>query len=214
MLLFISLRVTERYAFIFERDKVFLGVNIMPYCPRCGKEVSNEIKFCPQCGGALDATAQPEGSEINVRVPVRANIPQRTDLLGLVSAGIILVILGFTYFRYTIDFSVITNYIQNMANSKVFVKPPLVLIDPMIFFFYAVGVWGIILSGLRVFLEKSVRKALSDLFGCFFAFFCAFLLSNYAANVLTTRMVGAYFIIAIGLLIAANALVSLALREK
>jgi len=57
----------------------------------------------------------------------------------------------------------------------------MVLLDPMIFFFYAVGVWDIVLSGLRIVVEKNVKKALGDLFGCFFSFFCAFLLTKYAA---------------------------------
>lgn len=28
-------------------------VNIMPYCPKCGNEVSEEMEFCPKCGTAL-----------------------------------------------------------------------------------------------------------------------------------------------------------------
>ena len=190
-----------------------LGVNPMPYCPRCGKEVSNEISFCPQCGAALGATAQTDTSRIRVTVPVRVNIPRSSDLLGLISVGVVLILVGLTWYRYAIDPSMISNYIQNMADKNVFIKPPSALLDPMIFFFYAVGVWGIVLSGLRIILEKSVRKALGDLFGCF-SFFCAFLLTNYAANIFTEQIMGAYFLIAIGLLIIANAIVSLVFREK
>jgi len=191
-----------------------LGVNPMPYCPRCGKEVSNEISFCPQCGTALGATIQSNTSRMLVTVPVRANIPRRPDLLGLISAGAVLILVGLTWYRYAIDHSMISNYIQKMADKNVFIKPPLALLDPIIFFFYAVGVWGIVLSGLRLVLEKNLRKAFGDLFGCFFSFFCAFLLTNYAANVFTEQIVGAYFMVAIGLLIAANAIVSLVFREK
>ena len=186
----------------------------MPYCPRCGKEVSNEISFCPQCGAALGATTQPATSRIRVTVPVRANIPRSSDLLGLISVGAFLVLVGLTWYRYAIDPSMISNYIQKMVDKNVFIKPPLSLLDPMIVFFYAVGAWGIVLSGLRLVLEKNVRKAMGDLFGCFFSFFCAFLLTNYAANVFTEQIMGAYFIVAIGLLIAANAIVSLVFREK
>jgi uncharacterized membrane protein YvbJ len=29
----------------------------MPYCPKCGFEVSEDMTFCPQCGAALKVTA-------------------------------------------------------------------------------------------------------------------------------------------------------------
>lgn len=186
----------------------------MPYCPKCGKEVSNEMSFCPQCGGALGATTQPDTSKMRIAVPFRVTVPRETDLLGLMSVGVVLILVALTYFRYTIDPSVIGNYVQNMANKGVFIKPPLALLDPMIFFFYAVSVWGIVLSGLRIVLERSVKKALGDLSGCFFSFFCAFLLTNYAANVFTEQITGAYFVIAIGLLVVANVIISLAFPEK
>ena len=189
-------------------------MNPMPCCPGCGKEVSNEMSFCPQCGAALGATTLPDTSRTRVTVPVRANISRYSDLLGLMSVGAVLIVLGLTWYRYAIDLSMIINYIQEMGDRNVFIKPPLALLDPMIFFFYAVGVWNIVLSGLRIVLEKSVRKALGDLFGCFFSFFCAFLLTNYAANVFTEQIVGAYFIVAIGLLIVANVIVYLVFREK
>jgi uncharacterized membrane protein len=99
-----------------------------------------------------------------------------------------------------------------MAERNAFIKPPQVLIDPMIFLFYAAGTWGIILTGLRIVVDRNMRRALSDLFGCAFAFFCATLLTNYAANALTTRAAGSYFIVAIGLLVIANAVVSFAFR--
>ena len=191
-----------------------LSVNPMPYCPGCGKEVSNEISFCPQCGTALGTTTQPDTSKMRVTVPVRVNISRQPDLLGLISAGVVLILVGFTWYRYAIDPSVISNYVQNMVDKNVFIKPPLALLDPMIFFFYAVGIWGIVLSGLRIVVEKNVKKALGDLFGCFFSFFCALLLTNYAANVFTEQIIGAYVIVAIGLLVTANAIVSLVLREK
>ena len=29
----------------------------MPYCPKCGSEVNEEMAFCPKCGATLKATA-------------------------------------------------------------------------------------------------------------------------------------------------------------
>jgi len=58
-------------------------------------------------------------------------------------------------------------------------------------------------------------RAVQDLFGCFFAFFLAFLLTNYAAHVFRERMLTGYFIVAIGLLVVSNTAVSvLSSRRK
>jgi hypothetical protein len=34
----------------------------MPFCPKCGKEVSEDIKFCPQCGQNLKVGIAPENT--------------------------------------------------------------------------------------------------------------------------------------------------------
>jgi hypothetical protein len=34
----------------------------MPFCPKCGKEVSEDAKFCPQCGQNLKVGITPENT--------------------------------------------------------------------------------------------------------------------------------------------------------
>jgi hypothetical protein len=34
----------------------------MPFCPKCGKEVSEDTKFCPQCGQNLKVGVTPENT--------------------------------------------------------------------------------------------------------------------------------------------------------
>ena len=34
----------------------------MPFCPKCGKEVSEDIKFCPQCGQDLKVEVTPDNT--------------------------------------------------------------------------------------------------------------------------------------------------------
>jgi len=65
----------------------------MPYCPRCGKEVSEEVRFCPDCGASL-------------RVSRRAR-ERRFPSLGILSivlivVAVIVVTLGFSPVR-TVD---------------------------------------------------------------------------------------------------------------
>jgi len=180
----------------------------MPYCPECGEEVGPEAKFCPNCGADLSAAAQTSTFRISERRP------REPYLLRFVSTGAVLIIIALTYILYPIDFAVIISYFESMANQEAFIKPPLILFDPAIFFFSAVGVWSIIFSGLRVLFQRILRKALGDLIGGFFCFFCAFLLINYAADVFTGRTTLAYFITAIGLLVTVNAMLHYAFPEK
>jgi zinc-ribbon domain len=34
----------------------------MPFCPKCGKEVSEDARFCPQCGQSLRVGTSPENT--------------------------------------------------------------------------------------------------------------------------------------------------------
>lgn len=166
------------------------------------------MKFCPKCGTALDTTAKPP------KTKVAEKGPKRPDILGFVSAGVILIIIAITYIRNPIAPSVIIGYFESMGNQGMFIKPPLILFDAAIFFFYATGVWGIILSALRIVLERNARKAFGDLVGGFFSFFCAFLSTNYAADVFAGRITLAYFLVGIGLLAIVNAIAYFAFPKR
>ena len=199
----------------------------MVYCTKCGAKNEDDAKDCVECGAPLQIT--PERSYLSRErrmenecfglprpstARIRERRPKGPDILGFVSAGVILIIIALTYIRYPIAPSTIIDYFQNMADQGTFIKPPLILFDPAIFFLYAVGVWGIVLSGLRIIFQRSVRKALGDLIGGFFSFFCAFLVTNYAADAFTGRTTLAYFVIAIGFLIVVNSIVYFVFPEK
>lgn len=141
---------------------------------------------------------------------------EREFPLDTVSAGVTLIIFALTYLMYapSINFSEIIDYFKMIGNLKTFIKPPLILFDPVIFFFNAVGAWSLILSGLRVVFQRSVRKAIGDVTGAFFSFFIAFLLTNYAADFFTGQTTLAYFIICIGVLIIVNGIVHFAFPER
>jgi len=87
----------------------------MPYCPKCGNEVQENMAFCPRCGAPLKMEAPPQ--------PAPAPAPQRVEkaekgekrekqekhepekgekhemnqfgFIGLVIGGLVLIILGF-----------------------------------------------------------------------------------------------------------------------
>ncbi len=179
------------------------------YCPRCGGKVEPEMKFCPRCGTSLKIISTVTAPRIE-----KAPQPKQSEVLSLVSAGVFFMVLGLAYVLNPFDISLLTNYLQTMARLKVFIKPPQVLLDGAIFFFTALGIWGVILSGLRVLVEKKPKKAVSDLFGGLFSFYIAFLLLNYATNVFSAKEAFAFFIMGIGILIVANAILRFIIGEK
>ncbi|MDH5781887.1 MAG: zinc-ribbon domain-containing protein, partial [Dehalococcoidia bacterium] len=78
----------------------------MPFCPNCGKEVSEDTNFCPKCGKRLIKTQseQPATSALYKEVSAgelgkRMNWFERhlnwTMVLAWVGAGVIAFIVGF-----------------------------------------------------------------------------------------------------------------------
>jgi len=121
---------------------------------------------------------------------------------------VILIVLAVSYLAYPISVSLIVDYFRSLEMQQRFVKPPTALLNPVIFFFNLVGVWSLFLAGLRLVFQRSARKAIGDLAGGLFSFFIAFLLTNYANDVIRGQAALAYFIVGIGLLIIVNAIVS------
>ena len=134
--------------------------------------------------------------------------------LSAISAGVILLILGTTYLMHPVPFSVVTDYFKSVEAHRAFIKPPLILLDLVIFFFNAVGVWQLVLSGLRIVFRHSVRRALEDVAGAIFSFFIAFLLTNYALDFFTWQTTLGYFIMGIGVLVIINGIIHFAFPRR
>jgi len=196
---------------------------VMVRCSSCGSENVEGAVYCTNCGARLQVGAAPTG----VTVPVGGRSSERSswerprrhrreeaDFLGAVTAGVILIILAMAYLRYPGLISAFDAYLRRLAIARAFVKPPRILIEPLVFFFEAVALWTFILAALRVVLQRSIRRAFGDAVGAFFSLFVAFLLTNYADDVYTGRVVLAYFFIGVGLVVVVNALASFAFPEK
>ena len=168
----------------------------MVQCSRCGTDNPDEAVYCTNCGALLEKREPP------------ARRREEADYLGALSAGVILIVLAVAYLRYPISVSLIVDYFRSLEIQQGFVKPPSALLNPVIFFFNLVGVWSILLAGLRLVFQRNARKAIGDLAGGLFSFFIAFLLTNYANDVIRGQAALAYFIVGIGLLIIVNAIVS------
>ena len=180
----------------------------MSYCRKCGTEIGTEMEFCPKCGVSLQVPVQPP----TLREPLKDI--KESNILNAISVGAILIILAVTYLRYPIDASILSDYFESMVSQGMFIKPPGILFDLVIFFLSALGVWTIALSGLRVIIQKTVRASITDLLGGLFFFVIAFLISNYARDVLTERMTLAYIVITLGFLVILNVIIRFAFSKK
>jgi zinc-ribbon domain len=172
-------------------------------CPKCGASNPDDAEYCRNCGASLTRIAPPG--------PV-ARLRREADYISALSGGVILIILAVTYLRFPVGLTVIRSYFETMLLQQRYIRPPQLLFSPTIFFFECVGLWSIVVSVLRLILQRSVRKAIGDFSGTLFAFFVAFLITNYADGTIAGRTLLAYFIVGIGLLAIVNALASH--REK
>jgi Predicted membrane protein len=85
----------------------------MSHCPKCGGEVSTEMKFCPKCGASLHVTALPSAKK------KRLNGDKDSNVLTILSLGVILIVLAITYMLFPLDFSIVITYFKAMANQGV-----------------------------------------------------------------------------------------------
>jgi hypothetical protein len=136
--------------------------------------------------------------------------------IDTISAGVFIIILAGTYVLYSpyIDVNEVITYFRNIPIHLGETRPPQAIMDAAVFFFNSIGVWTLVVAGLRIVFQRSVPKALGDVTGAFFSFFTSYLITNYAFRVFTWQTAVAYFIIGIGTLIIVNALTYFVFSEK
>ena len=91
----------------------------MPYCPKCGSKVEEDMVFCPKCGASLKAE-QPSARPAPPQGPVRVEKEEKTEKkekreksekhekgeagwIGPLVGGLILIVLGFMFYLAVID---------------------------------------------------------------------------------------------------------------
>ena len=80
-------------------------VNLMPYCPKCGTEVREEMAFCPKCGAPLKgppAGYRPEKAEKSEKEEKREKTEKyekrEFGVIGPLIGGLILIFLGLMFY--------------------------------------------------------------------------------------------------------------------
>ena len=101
----------------------------MPYCPKCGTKVREEMAFCPKCGAALKVE-QPPTEAVSVSAPFRAEKTEKHEkrekeekgekrekeektekhekrefgVIGPLIGGLILIFVGFLFYLQVTGF--------------------------------------------------------------------------------------------------------------
>jgi len=88
-------------------------VNLMPYCPKCGTEVREEMAFCPKCGAPLKgppAGYRPEKAEKSEKEEKREKTEKyekrEFGVIGPLIGGLILIFLGLMFYLQLIGYRV------------------------------------------------------------------------------------------------------------
>ncbi len=194
----------------------------MVKCPSCAAENEDSATFCTNCGVRLQGIAGTQRVEASPSERSQEKPGSKPSLrhyegegfLGAVSAGVILIILAITYLRYPNVFSAFVGYVRSWEFAHGFVKPPPVLVEPVIFFLEGVAVWSLVLAVLRMIVQRSARRAVGEVAGALFCLFVVFLLTEYISDVYAGRTVLAYLVVGVGFVVIVNALASAAFPDR
>ncbi len=123
------------------------------------------------------------------------------DYLSLVSFGIFLIIVGIVFIASPNIVSDFSSWVEQMADQKGFVRPPEGLITGATIFFGLIGLSEFFKAGIRLWIDKSERKALDSIFSGSALTLFAYLIYLYGDHLLHGYMVLAIEVVAVGLLV-------------
>ena len=168
----------------------------MTFCTKCGSELPGGALVCPKCGTPTQTTVQPTAVSY-----ARPPSSREFDILGAVSAGGVLIILALTWLVYPNLFNIAIDYFKSFETYGRPVMPPYTLGQPIIFFLDGIGIWGIVIGGLRLALMHFPRKAVGNIMTGVFWLTLSYLLSEfYQGHIQDTTLVP-LAIIALGVLV-------------
>ena len=84
----------------------------MPYCQKCGSEVSGEMAFCPKCGAALKVEKAPVRARARAEKAEKQEKEEKSEkaektekhekrefgVIGPLAGGLILIFVGFLFY--------------------------------------------------------------------------------------------------------------------
>ena len=134
------------------------------------------------------------------------------DYFGILSFGIFIIVVGVILITNPNLFSELGTWVERMADQGNVVRPPDGLIFSGIVFFGLLGVSDLIKVALRLAVDSSRRKALSDVHSGIALVGFAYFLHLYGERAISWQLTLAFEIVVIGLLVISYSALRLLLR--
>ena len=173
----------------------------LEYCPNCGTKLDTDAAYCHMCGIAIKTYLQPGVRRERRRRDANENI------WGPISFFAFLVILGLTFLAYPDLLGRLWSYFNELNTLGRFVLPPERVGQPLIYFLNLSGAWGLFFGVVAAALGRSLRRALSDIVGAFFAFYVASILTEFYAGIIRGNTLVLFGILGLVVVIIANVVV-------
>ncbi|HML02547.1 MAG TPA: zinc ribbon domain-containing protein [Candidatus Bathyarchaeia archaeon] len=191
----------------------------MVNCPKCGKVAEKDDLFCRFCGASLghetDAPQKPTQPAEDYRYAKEpeeycfGEHERHTDLTGLISFGIFLLIIGVIFVTNPNIGAQLNTWATKMQNTQMLSRPPQEIISSAVLFFAVIGLSELLISGIRSLTYKRRWRALRTAFSGIALITFSYLIYLYGKRVLGWQIALAYEILVIGLLVILYAIVRL-----
>lgn len=174
----------------------------MATCAKCGTRIEKDYEFCPSCGTSItQETKKPIARERHVQEDICFGEGRRRDWSGLVSFGILLIIVGIVFLTNPNIIADFRLWIEQLANQKTLIRPPQTLISSAMVFFGLIGLSNFFMAGIRFVVFKAERRVLADMLSGIALVLFSYLIYLYGIHALAWQIVLAVEVVACGFLI-------------
>lgn len=173
----------------------------MPFCEKCGAEVSEDQRHCQKCGAPVSKgfPRRPRDSRRRRDDDLCFGGESERDPLGLLEFGLFLLVVGAVFLSNSSIFSELIDWITLMADRSSLIRPQASIISSATLFFGLVGFSNLFTAVARVMMDKVWRRILSDLLAGAGSLVFAYLISLYAKEAIAFTNVIAIEVIVFGI---------------
>jgi len=154
----------------------------MPYCKKCGAEVSDSDDYCLKCGASMKPDSTYRRNDRSYRRDDELCFGEERDPLDALGFGFFLVIAGIIFTTYGNPLWEFISWAESMGDAGSLIKPPARLLDIAYMLFGLSGLSNIVTVALRFTVDRNPRRIMSDLLSGIGLGAFAYLISLYSAD--------------------------------
>lgn len=177
----------------------------MPYCEKCGAQVSDEDQFCPSCGNpvkpGVERRALRRPRHARERDVCFGREEPRGDPLGVVEFGLFLLVVGAVYMSNPNILNSFVSWVRTMSDLQTAIRPPATLINSAALFFGLIGVSNLLTAGIRTMVDKVWRRILPDILAGLGLLAFAYVINLYGQRVIAWTNILAIMAIVFGAMV-------------